>query len=258
MSESDHVNRSGTGPEAPESAPQGGRESRPEPERQGPDRTLPPLRDRLGTGSKTRSRASGGAPIGTAKSVEQVVAETVRAGYEVIEENIRHGRHAAERLRQGTYRSSDLPGDLGRVMNRLISLGMDLSTTWFQLVAAILRDPRLATAFEGTDAAGVPAPRAAPRRTPRIIYRVRCSRPNEIEFNPQDLSQPAIPAVAGLHLLDRDAPPIQVRFDSDRESGVLAVVIDVQDAQPPGTYNGAVVDRDTHQPIGTLRLKIEP
>ena len=230
---------------------------------------------RLATGSALRdvggARAAAAQPLagrpaegpfgGGASPVEQVMADTVRTGYEVIEENIRHGRQAAERLRLGTYRSEDLPDDMAMVVNRLLRLGMDLSTTWFQLIAAVLRDPRLATAFEstggGSTAAARPPARSTVRRPPRIHYRVRCSRPYDIEFIPHELSGPTLPVVAGLYAPDRGASPIHVRFEREINGG-LAIVTDVPDDQPPATYSGAVIDRDTHEPIGTLRLKIDP
>lgn len=201
--------------------PEDRHETRPEPERGGPDRAIPSFSDRLrvaGRGRRTRggrSAAGGSSGRGSfgggASPVEQVMADTVRTGYEVIEENIRHGRQAAERLRLGTYRSEDLPDDMAMVVNRLLRLGMDLSTTWFQLIAAVLRDPRLATAFEstggGSTAAARPPARSTVRRPPRIHYRVRCSRPYDIEFIPHELSGPTLPVVAGLYAPDRGHPP---------------------------------------------------
>jgi hypothetical protein len=260
MSERDHDDR----PATSAGAPQSGHESRPEPEREGPDRRVPPLRDRLGAAAGARAdgrrrSATGGAQTASpgGKTIDQVVAETVRTAYDVIGENILHGRHTAERLRQGSYQTGDVPEDFAAVAGRLLRLGMDLSMTWFHMMAAVMRDPRLAAAFDGADGGRPATSRASARRSPRIVYQVHCSRPHEVDLNLHALAGSAVPASADLYPGDGRSAPIRgVRFESGGE-GVIRIVIRVPDDQPPATYSGAVIDRDTHEPIGTLRLKID-
>jgi hypothetical protein len=258
MAESEHESRRQPEGQEPTEPRASEREIRPEPERQGPDRTSQLFRDRLGTTARTRTGSRGGESVGDGRTVDQVIADAVGTAYGVIEDNIRHGRHAAERLRHGTYQSADLPDDLSQVVNRLLTLGMDLSMIWFRLMAAVLRDPRLAAAFEGAGGSRPAARRTTMRRPPRIVYQVHSSRPHEVDFNPHAPTRPTIPASADLYHGEGRASPIRgVRFESGGE-GVLRIVITVPDHQPSGTYSGAVIDRDTHEPIGTLRLTIHP
>jgi hypothetical protein len=206
--------------------------------------------DRVQRSQRTRETPNRG------KTVEEVVSEAVRKGYEVVEENLRQGRQAAQRLRLGTYKSSEIRGELGSFGNRLLQLGMELGATWVQLVAAIVRDPQLRFAFEeaGQETPGTAA--TVQPVSPPIAYRVRCSREVEHSLALHPLHRPMVPTVAGLYSLDADVsiPPGRVTFR--REGDSLVVHINVPDDLPAGTYNGAVIDRDTQEPIGTLRLRI--
>jgi hypothetical protein len=234
------------------------RVSRPEPAQKGPDRRFPPLKDRPLGAAAPRTGPTSSASTG-GKTVEEVVAEVVRTGYEVVEENIRQGRQAAERLRLGTYQSGDIPDDMGMVVNRLVRLGMDLSTTWFQLVAAVLRDPRLLSALEDTGPSRPPGTRRTPGRAapPRIIHRVRCRRKFDVLPTLSRVTSPAVPTVAGLFSSEADVDPIRsVTLKYDPHARSLVLDIDVPDAQPSGTYHGVFIDRDTNEPVGTVRLRI--
>lgn len=229
------------------------RRSRPprgHPNRQPP----PPDPDPVDATGAEQAQTTGGG-----KTVEQVVAEAVRRGYDVVGENIRQGRHAAERMSAGSYKAAEVPGELRRFTNRLLQLGMDLGTTSFQLIGAVLRDPQMRAAFEGLDqeAAARPAEHVQPA-SPPIVYTVRCSRTVEHSLNLHPLSGPAHPTVAGLHSIGpgrHSIPHGRVTFHRNPD-GSLLVNINVPDEIPAGTYNGAVVDRDTHEAIGTLRLRI--
>ena len=59
-------------------------------------------------------------------AVDEVVAHAVRVGYQVIGENIRQGRVAADRLRAGDYSMRELPDELGQLSRRLLQLTRDL------------------------------------------------------------------------------------------------------------------------------------
>jgi hypothetical protein len=178
--------------------------------------------------------------------------------YEVAGENLRQVRHAAERLRHGTYQSGDITDDMSMVINRLVRLGMDLSTTWFQMVGAMMRDPRLVAAFEETGRAGPPRTRRTPSGAPpRITRRVRCSKRFDVTHSLSPATGPAVPTVAGLFPVAPNADPIRsVTFKHDAHTGSLVLDIDVPDTQPAGTYNGVITNRDNNEPIGTVRLQI--
>jgi hypothetical protein len=196
---------------------------------------------------------------GDGKTVEQIVAEAVRRGYDVVGQNILQGRQAAERMRARNYGPAEIPGELRRFADRLFQLAMEIGTTWFQLIGAILRDPQLREAFEGAGQAAAPRPAEQVQPvSPPIVYTVRCSRTVEHSLKLHPLSRPAQPTVAGLHSIGpgrHSIAPGRVTFHRNPD-GSLRVNINVPDEVPAGVYNGAVIDRDTHEAIGTLRLQI--
>jgi hypothetical protein len=211
----------------------------------------------LGAAARPRGPTSA-APSGS-KTVDQVVADAVRRGYEVVEENIRQGRQAAERMRLGTYRSGEIPGEMSAVINRLVRLGAELSTAWFQMIAAVMRDPQLAAAFEDVGQSRPPSAAQPPRRTatPRITHQIHGSRTCEVSYNVSPLSTPAIPTVPDLVCSeDPQGPPVKVAVRGDPNSGALVLHIEVTDAHPAGTYRGNVIDRNTRKRIGTVELRI--
>src|SRR5687768_6526585 len=65
--------------------------------------------------------------------VGDAVAQAVKLGYDVIAENIRQGREAAERFSKGKYNIREAPGDLEVAAQRLLQLSRELSTTTFDV-----------------------------------------------------------------------------------------------------------------------------
>ena len=101
------------------------RVKRPDPAQTGPKRSaLPDPPDKLGADS----------------TINESVAHAVRTGYEVVSENIRLGREAAERFRHGKYNIRDVPNDLNTATMRVLILARELSTTTFDVCARLLKE----------------------------------------------------------------------------------------------------------------------
>ena len=114
---------------------------KPEPGRDGPDRS---------------SGVGGPAPVdphgpvighGPAKPRETplagAIADSVKLAYDVIGQNIRQGREAADRFREGEYNVRDVPEDANLLALRMLSLTRELSATTFEIIERLLRDARL-------------------------------------------------------------------------------------------------------------------
>ena len=103
-------------------------------------------------------------------AVHQIVADAVRLGYDVVGENLRLGRIAADRFSAGQYGAREAKHDVAQLGKRVVQLSRDLSTVWFDLLGAVLRDPNLREALR---------PRDTPERPggsppPRVPVRVEC------------------------------------------------------------------------------------
>ncbi len=198
---------------------------------------------------------SGGSDHG---DVGDVVAEAVRAGYRVIGENLRQGRAAADRMAAGRYELADAPDELSALGNRLVQLSRELSTVWFDLVGAVLRDPGLKHALKPhpAKAAAAPAAAQAPSRMLSALFpgtdRARARPvPMQVDELPTSL------VTAGFHPLGTGQPPItRVSFMVSGDGQGIVAMIEVPEQQPAGRYTGTVCDGATGEPVAALTIEI--
>jgi hypothetical protein len=227
---------------------------------------------RSGAAGKKTSQKS--APSGQAEAppvdavsreseVHQLVADAVQLGYDVIGENLRQGRAAADRFSAGSYGLDHAKDDVGELSKRLVQLARDLGTVWFDLLAAVVRDPNLREALKPKPIPTKdPPPRdEAPARSPASVG-CQVNGNDNASASPFFLSQPEGPArlsVAGLYSPDRSLSPItKIAFlASDDRSSIIAVITVPAD-QPAGLYSGVVCDDETHAPLGTLTVRVKP
>src|SRR5687768_3134453 len=77
---------------------------------------------RAGGAAAPGFQASARTGAGPDAQVGDAVAHAVKLGYDVIAENIRQGREAAQRFSKGKYSIRDAPGDLEVAAQRLLHL----------------------------------------------------------------------------------------------------------------------------------------
>jgi len=237
-----------------------------------PERPAPIRASAGGGGARAQAPPSAGSPI------NEQIAQAVRAGYDVIAENIQQGRDAAERFRQGDYNIRDVPDDVQTVLQRLLQLARELSTTTFdvcdRLVTEMRSNPLVAQKtgdtppFRNASAPARPArpPAAPPPASPGPaqmdlavrfeggvsgLARTTCiSRPSQ-PTAPQDL------AATPLASRDPKGPVItQVRFEMDISAGGLIAVVTPPAGAPAGVYSGLVRAPHDDVPLGVLAVEI--
>lgn len=234
-----------------------------------PERTAP-IRASAGGGGARRQ-----APPPTGGPINEQIAQAVRAGYDVIAENIQQGRDAAERFRQGDYNIRDVPDDVQTVLQRLLQLARELSVTTFdvcdRLVTEMRSNPPAAQKTGDTPPFRNPSEPARPPAAPAPgspgsgqmdlavrfeggvsgLARTTCiSRPSQ-PTAPQDL------AATPLASRDPKAPMIsQVRFEMDISAGGLIAVVTPPAGLPAGVYSGLVRAPHDDVPLGVLAVEI--
>lgn len=221
----------------------GGRAKKPTPERTGPDRAGFTIAGQLGT--------TGHGDVG------EVVADAVRAGYRVIGENLRQGRAAADRLAAGRYGLTDAPDELSALGSRLVHLGRELSTVWFDLMAAVLRDPGLKEALkpQQTRPAAEPAPAATGPMLSVAFLGTDRARARAVPMLCAE--RPASLVSAGFHPLGTGQPPItKVTFTAAGDGDGVVALVEVPEHQPAGRYSGTVCDAGTGEPVAALTIEI--
>ena len=173
-------------------------------------------------------------------------------GYSVIEDHLRQGRAAADRMSAGSYGVRDVPDDLGQLGSRLLQAARDFSTMWFDFIEAGVRDPRLVNALRRQ-------PGGAPARA-KVPVTLTCSFPGKaatvLDASLTQPEQPALLATVGLHSPDPKTPPITSIVFMPGAGGVTAVIRIAKD-HPAGTYSGVISDAGTHAPLGTISVKVD-
>lgn len=239
----------------PKPRPDQSRRTRPIPGRDGPDRSPRSSAPDVGAGVDETFADTG------AKEVPDVVADAVRLGYQVIEENLRHGRLAADRFKARDYGLGDATDDVQILGRRALDLARDLGGTWFDLIAALLDDPRLRDAVRPRKAPSDPSrPGQQPNNGGGVAVRVigHPSATGEALIEPlTELSGP--PQVTPLRQLTNPAETatiVGVRMGADPDTGAPALLAPVPPDQPPGVYSGTVHEAGSRRLLGSISLTV--
>ena len=208
-------------------------------------------------------------------SLSDVVSRSVDLGYRVVDEYIRQGQKAAQRLNERSYGVQTMAGDVQDLAMRMTQYASDFAAVWLQLVqlaAAGNSAPGSPRGAGGVDRATPEAPTAptgagvlgqrarpdatAPEAT-RVRIEVRSAQPTEVavDIRPEAASRPLI--VHALRALDPDKPRLDgVCFELGSEEAAACLRIDVPAGHPPGVYSGLMIDQGTSLPVGTVSVTI--
>jgi hypothetical protein len=263
------------------------RVKRPKLERSEPIRSFSTL---LGAG---RSTSNGAAEQGGTGSVTDVFTRAVDVGYRVIDEYIRQGQNAAERIRKGQYDAQAATADIQDLAVRMTRSASDLMEMWLQVVARTTGSAGFAQgpdsgapatsrpgATAGVGGRWADAPRApgtptdrrdgspsaasvdgdAPGTPPddaRLRITIICASPTEVLLDLRPGASGRVLRCHALRSIDADQPKIDdltFRPATIDEPPILAVRI--PPGHPPGAYHGLILDESANRPIGALTIKV--
>ena len=242
--------------------------TRPIPERTGSIRSWSAL---LGAAAARSGDAGtpGGATLGG------VVSRSVEVGYRVVDEYLRHGQRVAERLGDRSLTPGTMVQDFQELTARMARYASDLMDVWFQLIelaAAGRGAPHRPSGDRGAPAD--PAPPRAPEPPAagstgrdshdgeggtRVSVQIASLQPAEVtlDLRPGSTGLPLI--VHALRAAEPDKPRLtEIALEPASEDGVRRLRIRIPPEQPPGVYNGLVIDERTSRPAGTLSVRVGP
>jgi hypothetical protein len=180
---------------------------------------------------------------GRAKPGDDPVAQGVKIGYSVLDEQMREGRRLAERLRGGMRLGAAAPPEFGALIERALNIYRDMGSLAFAAAEA------LAGASSLRGATPEPAPTPAPA-SPYAIE-VKSARRANVKLDLRGVAR--APRVGPLQPALGGGKPIEnVRF----EPGEPKLSLEIADDQPAGVYNAVVVDADSGEALGTLTVRI--
>lgn len=208
--------------------------------------------------------------------ISESVARSVRQGYDVVAENIKQGRMAAERFRHGEYNIRDVPNDVEVLAKRMIDLARDLTTTTFDVVERMLKDAHVgdrapkapkAPAFRATPgSAGPKRPepaKPAPAAGPELPVKCVFTGNRKAIVRSALLSRPTLPVLPDKQLL---VDPLQATNGSATITGVtfaadgagLRITIPIAADLPAGIYSGLVCAEGSPWALGVLAIEVLP
>ena len=206
-------------------------------------------------------RAEAQAPGGDA------VSRAVELGYRVIDEYIRQGQRAAQRLNDRSLGPETIARDVQDLTARMSQYASDFLGVWFE-VLELATAGRLAR--PGTqDGQTVPTPPPAPtppraERPPagertRVRVDVSSARPAEVSLDlVPDAARRSL-VVHALRAVDPDKPRLtDVALEPGAHGEPLTLRIRVPADQPPGVYSGLLIDEQTNRPAGTISVRLGP
>lgn len=231
-----------------------------------------------------------------AESLEDVVTQGVQLGYQVIEAYLRQGQRVAERLSNASNGAGDkksskgkedgagiesnvdelmermrcsykgLGGDMEDLMERTMHFYKDMWELGMEGVELFFRSPMFMTGLARAEGSRQAAPSmdtqsesggAANGFGVTPVVEIMSSRPARVALKMNPQAGQFSPRVHALHAADLTIRPLTgVSFQLDPELAIPIVQVRIPDDQPSGTYTGAVVDRDTNEPKGTLCISI--
>jgi len=198
-------------------------------------------------------------------------AQVVQLAYSVIGENLKQGREAAAKLRQGQYRISKAPEDLEAAGKRVLDLARALSSTSLDFGERLLGEMRgvLKPVEEGKS---VPAFRALVGKAvassgglaaaARLKLNVRFVGVANAKTHTSSVERPKPGVQHGqlrvTALVSRSSGAkldVDVAFEEDLSVVGVIVRVDVKSVPPDGLYSGVVYVEGETDALGTLTIE---
>lgn len=259
--------------------------TRPEPERTMPRRAWANLFGTTsdpggfdGASSRLTADEAGG------EHASDSVSRAVELGYRVIDEYVRQGQKAAQRLSSRSWSpetalrdTQDFTARVTRHASDLVALWIDLldsanmTGAWRSTTHPWTQPFRPATdeaphdRSDATSRNGAPGPTfpAAARATApaggrtRIAVVVASERPAEVivDLRSEDTTRPLV--VHALRAVEPEKPRIDgTTFEPATPHAPARLRIRVPAGQPAGTYNALVIDEETSRPAGSVSVRL--
>jgi hypothetical protein len=200
-------------------------------------------------------------------SLGEAVSRSVELGYRVVDDYIQQGQRAAQRLNDRSIAPDTITRDVQELTARMAQYASDFLGVWFEvleLASAGTATRRAGTTSNGTAGAAAAPPPAPPRpaREPstertRVRIEVSSAKPAEVSLDLVPNAGGASLVVHALRAVDPEKPRLaDVVLERGGRGEPLTLRIRVPADQPPGVYNGLIIDEQTNRPAGTVSVRL--
>jgi hypothetical protein len=203
-------------------------------------------------------------------SLNGVVARSVDLGYRVVDEYIRQGQKAAQRINERTYGAETMASDAQDLAMRMLQYASDFAAVWLEFVqlASTGSAARPAASASGDGSQIPPQPSARPPQETapsesseiaRVRIEMLSTHPTEVSFEIRPLAVRRPLLVHALRAVDPEKPRLtEVVFHPGSDDAPARLRIHVPADQPPGTYSGLIVEEETSRPAGSVSVRVGP
>jgi hypothetical protein len=197
------------------------------------------------------------------------ISRSVELGYQVVDDYIRQGRKVAERLGERSLGPAALTPNVQELGTLMMQYASDFMGVWMQFMEIAMRGsapPPAASAQPAAPQAEGGGDREAARdgassdvRGPegtRVRIEVASLWPTEVWLDLRPEAARASVVAHALRAADPDVPRLDdVSFTNGSDDPPLFRVR-IPPSQPPGVYNGLLVDQRTSRPVGTVSVRV--
>lgn len=247
---------------------------RSDPERGTPNRSAT---DHIRNHSGSENGNGGDKPSQISETLQKAIADIVELSSNVIEDQIRAGQTAAERLRDGISGSDRLNKDVTSLVEGLVATTKDVGATWLELLSIVLRSigkeppppppggggpppnpPRTKTVTGTSGGAATTSSMTPADPTIEPVPLDIVVSGTGVKSVTLDLRPPSIRFVPFLHdLKGRDPKYSLASVEFTRNAGgKLVLSVNGQAGQHPAIYAGVIVDSYSNEPGGTVSVTI--
>jgi hypothetical protein len=212
-----------------------------------------------------------------ATGLNDVVSRSVDLGYRVIDEYIRQGQKAAQRLNDRSYGTQAMAGDLQDLAMRMTQYASDFAAVWVEFIQRAAGQNGAAPAPAGgytgpadmaatsptpatapaAAAPGVSAVVSPPSDPTRVRIEILATQPTEVSLDLRPGAAQASLLVHALRAPEADKPRLtEVSVERGVDGEPPRLRIRVPPNQPPGIYSGLIIDASTSLPAGSVTVRI--
>jgi hypothetical protein len=185
------------------------------------------------------------------------LAEGVELAYNVIEKYIAEGRQTAEGFSNQPYATRAPNDNLQVLVERMLRFQAEMLPLWIETLATLVKvDPARNGYAPSSDA--WPLSNGAPKtETMAVTIEVVSLRPVQVSVELRSNSEPQSLVALGLSAVDSGKPILKdISLVPDEVAGRIKLRLRIPESQPPGTYSGVIVNRDSGEMRGTLSIRI--
>jgi hypothetical protein len=188
-------------------------------------------------------------------------SEGVATAYSVLEKHINEGRDTARQYSRAGYETRIAVDGIQRLIEESLRYQLEMLPLLLETFTSLL-PPESARAFSGgldgwPQHRGNGASATGNGNSAAMAIEVASRQPAEVALSLGNYANLAELVTPGLHSIEPGQPSItDITFREAPAGGRAKLRVVVPDNQAPGIYSGAIVNRRTGEPLGTLTVRI--